>query len=268
MKTLARALLVAVLFPIALSLVLSTSLTRFLHQERLLPVLGLIALAGILADSLAFILVPEKRVWWRRLLHVLGVAGVFLVGFYVLGAVTWTDGEVPQPGQPQSALLDLSVSLPFVIAVTIGFFGYLLVSLLIRPERLLPRRLRKHLATGEKVLCWIQQTRWKHPITPDTLMATNVHLVVYKPTNLGLYYNIEDYQYIDIANMRSSNGVLFSTLFVKERFEGEDLEFRDMPKRASGQFVRIVTEEIEKRRSEVPLQPQKPPNGSDRGVSR
>ena len=185
MRTLARALLLAALLPIAVSLVLSTPATRFLHQGHLPAVSGLVALAGILADALAFILVPESRSWWRRLLHLLGVAAVFLVGFYVLGAVAWATAGVPALGRPGPALLDLSASRPFVVAVTIGFFGCLLVSSMVRPARRLPRPLQRHLIAGEEVLCWIRQTRWKHPITPDTLMATSLHVVVYRPTNLG-----------------------------------------------------------------------------------
>src|SRR5450756_1161074 len=82
--------------------------------------------------------------------------------------------------------------------------------------------------------------RWSVAITPHSLIATDQRLIKSKPTRLGLTASIEDYNYVDIANVRIEEGLFFSTVAMKERFQGDDMAFPNIPKRAGEGFVRIA----------------------------
>jgi hypothetical protein len=249
MKTIVRSILVAIFLLVSLVGILSDAVVALTASLPSLPaaliILALVALAGILSDVLAFALVPSPISRPRYFLHAVGVAGIFLVGIVVLGSLTWSAPQVA-PG-----FLSSTTSWPFIVIAIVGFTGYLVDSLIIRPVPAgavsLPRGLRRYLHDDEQPLCRIQQTRLKEFITPDNLVATDQRLLVHHPTNLGFTSSIQDYNYIDIANIRIDSGWLYSTVSMKERFEGEDMVFEYMPKRGAQEFARIVTNQIQRR---------------------
>ncbi len=286
MKTALRAVLAGLLLIIFLTIVLTAPLTQQLSDlvdariVRAVPgrialfqsvsafgltVFGLAALAGVLSDWLLSLLLPMAGRETGRVSHAFGMAVVFLLGLEVLGSADWsmTASQLHVTDRLQAVnwlapladarRLELTLGWPFIAAAGSGIAGYLLLSLLIRPAPGLSRVLREHLTDGEKVLCGIHQTRWKHLITPDSLVATNQRLIVYNPTNLGFTSTIEDYNYIDIANVKINRGWLFCTILLTERFQGNDLEFHDMLKPRAEQFARVVTEQLRLNRSQVPL---------------
>jgi hypothetical protein len=257
MKTIIRSFLVATLLIVSLVLLLSEPANRFLQifnvsatHERL-ALIGMMALAGVFSSALAFLLLPAACSFARGLLQTVGMAALFVAGLVVLGRVNW--GTPTLTHDPW----DLSISWPFLAIGVLGFGSFSLISLLAGPGSVrpveLPSVLRGYLHDGEVPLCRIQQTRLKEPITPDNLVATNQRLIVHHPKNLGFTSTIEDYNYIDIANVRMERGWLFCTVSMKERFQGNNMLFPDMPKRAGEQFVRIVTEQIHKKQDRIPL---------------
>jgi hypothetical protein len=253
MKVIVRGLLAGFFLVLTLLLALSSFTTGLVARLAPAPVQGrlalfiLVALAGLLADLLIFGLIPAAMSRTRRLLHGLVMAGVFVVGLLLLGGLDWSRSWF---GTGQ---LDMGAVRPFIGLVVIGFLGYLFCTLLFPPSPGLPSVLARHRNESEKDLYYIRQTRWRHPIAPDTLLATDRRLVVYRPKNFGFTSSLEDYNYIDIANVKIDRGLIFCTVSMKERFQGDDLEFRDMPKGDGERFVREVTEQILQRRGEVPL---------------
>jgi hypothetical protein len=300
MKTIIRGILAAVFLVISLMLVqqvafrlpeptarLIEEYARLIEEYVRVPVqpravaLALMALAGLLSDGLIFTLVPAAPSRGRRVLHALGMAGIFVLGF----VMRETAAVQPMPAsvfdlvrqvaarwpliftsERVAAVMD---GWPLIVAGGVGLAGYLLVSPVSigyplgvdtstarpLPARAvpvrLPRDLRHHLHDDEKPLCRIQQTRLKEPITPDNLVATDQRLIVHHPTNLGFNSIIENYNYIDIADVKIECGWLFCTVSMKKRFEEHNMVFEDMPKRGGEEFVRVVTEQIHKHQSSV-----------------
>lgn len=253
MRVIVRGLLAGFFLVLTLLLALSSFTTGLVARLAPAPAQGrlaliiLVALAGFLADLLIFTLIPAVMSRTRRLLHALAMAGVFLVGLLLLGGLDWSRSWF---GAGQ---LDTGTARPFIGLAVIGFLGYLLCTLLFPPTAGLPSVLARHRNETEKDLWYIRQTRWRHPIAPDTLLATDRRLVVYRPKNFGFTSSLEDYNYIDIANVKIDRGLIFCTVSMKERFRGDDLVFRDMPKGDGERFVRVVTEQIMQRRGAVPL---------------
>jgi len=261
MKTIVRGFLFSILLSISLPLMLSLPAVALIGRlaadyslGQRLTMSGLVALVAIASNEIALALVPASgsQVVWRRILHSLALAGMSVLGFVVLATVDWT---VPEEA---SRLMDLSASRPFITVGGIWFAAYLVVSVIIRPvqSRLarLPRGLRRYLLSGEGLLCSIRQSRLMSPVTPDNLVATDQRLIVHRPSNLGFTSTIEDFNYIDIANIKTERGWMFSTVSIKERFEGNDMTFTFMPRRQAEQLVREVRGEMDRRRQRnVPL---------------
>ena len=256
MSTIIRAMLAAALLIVSAIVVSSPPVISLLSRIadptlRRVAFLGLAALAGIISDVAIFALAPAAISWPRRILHAIGVGCVFALGLAALGAARWSAPVLAAGGW------DLAASWPFIVLAGIGLAGYVLVSLIIPPggsgALSLPAALRRYLHDDEVVLYRIQQTRLKERVTPDNLVATDQRLIVHHPANLGFTSTIEDYNYVDIANVKMDRGWLFCTVSLKERFAGDDMVFRGIPKGEGERFVRIVTEQIQRRQRGVPL---------------
>ncbi len=263
MKTIIRGFLFSTLLTISIFLILSDPfmgiIERVAMRYALTPrptILGLLTLIAIINNEIALALIPTsvRPPRLRRILHALTVAGISIIGFAVLATTDWSRQVVT------SEFLDLSVSRPFIVTGGILFAGYLLDSLIIMnnlgPSRVhvhLPRAIRRYLPPqGEELLYCVQQSRLTNTIAPGSLAATNRRLIVHQPTNLGFTSVIEDYNYVDIANIKIERGWLFSTISIRERFEGYDMSFNHMPKARAAEFVRIVSGEMQHRQN-IPL---------------
>jgi hypothetical protein len=209
---------------------------------------GVMLLVGIASELIIFFLLPGGF-WGTRFLHTAAVAILFPITYLIVFAATMLAGQLNAPyGLVEYPLLVA----PFVI----GFLGFLLISAVAGPMPRhidLPGPLRAYLHANETPLWRVQQTRLKHPITPHTLVATDQRLIVYRPTKLGLAFNIEDYNYVDIANVRIESGLFFSRISMKERFQGDDMAFPNIQKQAGEEFVRMVTDQTQRRQAGTPL---------------
>jgi Short C-terminal domain/Bacterial PH domain len=259
MRTLARGLLVAILLVLVLFVVRSPAAQALAGQigrsplERGAVLLAFALLLGMISDVLVFALLPGV-LWGGRFLHTLTIGVLFLLMYLVMLAMVgvWPGWQMP---------LVLSQQWPLLVPFVLGLITFLFITALIgpMPQHIdLPRPMHGYLHADEQLLWRAQQTRLKHPITPHSLIATDQRLIKYKPTRLGLTASIEDYNYVDIANVRIEEGLFFSTVAMKERFQGDDMAFPNIPKRAGEGFVRIVTDQTQRRQGRVPLAGQRP----------
>ncbi len=252
MRTLLRALLAAVFLGLSVLLAAGRPLLAgelggsFTLQQAILA--GVMLLVGIAGELIIFFLLPGGF-WGTRFLHTAAVAIIFPITYVLVVAASMLAGRLNAPF--------VFVEYPLlVIPFVIGFLWFLLISAVAgpMPPRIdLPGPLRAYLHANETPLWRVQQTRLKHPITPHTLVATDQRLIVYRPTKLGLAFNIEDYNYVDIANVRIESGLFFSRISMKERFQGDDMAFPNIQKQAGEEFVRMVTDQTQRRQGGTPL---------------
>jgi hypothetical protein len=259
MRTLARGLLVAILLVLVLFVVRSPAAQALAGQIGRSPfehgavLLAFVLLLGMISDVLVFALLPGA-LWGGRFLHTLTIGVLFLLMHLIMLATVgiWPGWQMP---------LVLSRQWPLLVPFVLGLIAFLFITALIgpMPQHIdLPRPMHGYLHADEQLLWRAQQTRLKHPITPHSLIATDQRLIKYKPTRLGLTASIEDYNYVDIANVRIEEGLFFSTVAMKERFQGDDMAFPNIPKRTGEGFVRIVTDQTQRRQGSVPLAGQRP----------
>jgi hypothetical protein len=259
MRTFARGLLVAILLVLVLFIARSPAAQALAGQigrssfERGAALLAFVLLLGMISDVLVFVVLPGVQ-WGGRFLHTLAIGVLFVLLHLIMLAMVgiWPGWQMPLVASQQWPLL-----VPFFF----GLIAFLFITALIGPMPQhfdLPRPMHGYLHADEHLLWRAQQTRLKHPITPHSLIATDQRLIKYKPTRLGLTASIEDYNYVDIANVRIDEGLFFSTVAMKERFQGDDMAFPNIPKRAGEGFVRIVTDQTQRRQGTVPLAGQRP----------
>jgi hypothetical protein len=113
----------------------------------------------------------------------------------------------------------------------------------------IPNAVKKILLADEKVMAVVKQSRFKTPLTPDSLIITNQRIIRYSPSNLGLHKEIEDYRYEDIANLKTSKGIVFATIIIKKRFMSEDLIIGNLSNSQADIFYRAVQENLQRRNS-------------------
>lgn len=250
MRTLVRLIVIVFLLIASLLLVLSAPAVRLVRsfpldpQRESLVLAAVMALAGMIAVGLAFLLVPVGRPSYvhpagRSVVYLLWVALLFVLGLILLGL------------RPS-----LSAGGAFLLVCLVVFVLLALISRPFGPQYVgplrLPRSLQRYMHPDETPLCVLQQSRLLEPITPDSLVATNQRLIVNHPTNLGFTSTLEDYNYVDIANVRIERGWIFCTLSMRERFRGDDMVFHKLPKRAGETFVQVVTDQIHKQPESLP----------------
>lgn len=228
----------------------------------LLTRVGIVIVATTLSHVAASMLIPIKRAGAKRLF--------FGLSCLPLGFVSGIEIYLPTSSSTIKTLLPVPVT-----TILFWSFGYLLLSLFLRPtrkgpphqslravqgmkllptkQRGIPRALRRQLLPGEEALYWVRQTRWLYPLSPDTLLATDQRLLIYRPANLGFKSITESYSYIDIATIQLNCDWLFCQISMKERFQGQDLEFAHIPKRGAKEFIQHVTLQMRTQQTASPV---------------
>jgi len=117
-----------------------------------------------------------------------------------------------------------------------------------------PNGIKKMLLADEQVMAVVKQSRWKAAITPDSIIITNQRIIRYSPSSLGLYKEIEDHRYEDIANLKIEKGILFATITLKRRFMSEDLILDNLPAGKVDYVFRVIQENL-KRMSSTSVSP-------------
>lgn len=114
----------------------------------------------------------------------------------------------------------------------------------------IPQDVENLLLSNEKVLYAVKQTRLEQAVTPDSIVVTTHRIIVRRPTTLGLKSNITDYRYVDMANTRIDNGLLYATIFIEMRFLSEDCVLKGIPKKSAAVIFRIIEEQISQARDQ------------------
>jgi hypothetical protein len=117
-----------------------------------------------------------------------------------------------------------------------------------------PKAIKKMLLADEQAMAMIRQSRLKAAITPDSIIITNQRIIRYSPSSLGLYKEIEDHRYEDIANLKIEKGILFATITLKRRFMSEDLILDNLPAGKVDYVFRVIQENL-KRMSSTSVSP-------------
>jgi len=117
-----------------------------------------------------------------------------------------------------------------------------------------PKAIKKMLLADEHVMAVIRQSRLKAAITPDSIIITNQRIIRYSPSSLGLYKEIEDHRYGDIANLKIEKGILFATITLRRRFMSQDLVLDNLPAGKVDYVFRVIQENL-KRMSSTSVSP-------------
>jgi hypothetical protein len=112
-----------------------------------------------------------------------------------------------------------------------------------------PNEVKNILVSNERVLGVIQQSRWRSPINPDTIVATDQRLILCKPSSLGLKKQIEDFRYQDMANFKVNKGILFASMTIKQNFMSDDLILENLRKAPLDSITRVIQEKINANRA-------------------
>jgi len=110
-----------------------------------------------------------------------------------------------------------------------------------------PRVIKQTLMDGEEVLHFIQQSRLKKMVTPESIFVTNKRVIKHIPRALGLMRNIQDYKYVDMANTEIKQGLLFSNIKIKMRFNTEPVSLEMIPNSVVRKVFATIQKGIENR---------------------
>ena len=114
-----------------------------------------------------------------------------------------------------------------------------------------PKVIKQTLMDGEEVLHFIQQSRLKKMVTPESIFVTNKRVIKHIPKTLGLRRNIQDYKYVDMANTEIEQGFLFSNIKIKMRFNTEPVSLEMIPNNVARKVFATIQSGIENRLSGV-----------------
>lgn len=107
-----------------------------------------------------------------------------------------------------------------------------------------PKAVRNMLRPDEHVIIAAQQSRVRSLVTPDSIFVTNLRIIKYSPSALGLRKAIEDYLYTDMANFKVKKGIMLATITIRMRYSSDDLFLGDLPKGKMDAISRVVNEGI------------------------
>lgn len=119
-----------------------------------------------------------------------------------------------------------------------------------------PDDVTRLLQFNEKVLLSAQVARSTELINPGTIFVTTQRVIVRKPTTLGLRKNVEDFRYVDIANVKLKKGIIRSGIILKMRFLSDNVEIDNFPKEVGEKIFRLVQDGVAGRLPSA--QPQDP----------
>ena len=120
-----------------------------------------------------------------------------------------------------------------------------------------PKAIKNMLRPDEYVIMAVQQSRMRALVTPDSIFVTNLRIIKYLPSALGLRKAIEDYLYVDMANFKVKKGIVLATIEIRMRYSSNDLILNDLPKSKMDAISRVVNEGI--RRAADKSNPQSTP---------
>jgi hypothetical protein len=107
-----------------------------------------------------------------------------------------------------------------------------------------PDDLQKILGPNEQVQLYITQKIYHPKINIDSVVITNLRVILRHPHALGIKKDYTDYNYQDISNVELAKGVMRSTLKFTLRFGGEPLTLEAIPNDQAQKAYGLVREDL------------------------
>jgi hypothetical protein len=109
-----------------------------------------------------------------------------------------------------------------------------------------PKEIQSLLENDEKVLHSFEQASITGKIGgAESIYVSNKRVFLLKPTALGLRRNVEDYRYVDMANVYMKKGITRSDIGIKMRFRSDNVSIVHIPKEAAMEIVKTIQAGIE-----------------------
>jgi hypothetical protein len=107
-----------------------------------------------------------------------------------------------------------------------------------------PEDVKKILGPNEEVELYIEQRIYHPKFNIDSVIITNMRVILRQPHALGLLKDFVDYSYQDIANVILDKGFLRSTIKFTLRFGGEPLVLEDLPNDEAAKAYGIIRQNL------------------------
>ncbi len=107
-----------------------------------------------------------------------------------------------------------------------------------------PEDVKKILGPNEETELYIQQRIYHPKFNIDSVVITNMRVILRQPHALGLLKDFIDYSYLDIANVILDKGFLRSTIKFILRFGGEPLVLEDLPNDEAERAYGIIRQNL------------------------
>jgi hypothetical protein len=107
-----------------------------------------------------------------------------------------------------------------------------------------PSDIERILGPGEQVQLFIQQKIYHPKINVDSVVLTNVRIILRHPHDLRLKRDFTDFSYTDIVNAILDKGLMRSTVRCQLRMGGETLNLGDLPNMDAEKAYGIIRSNI------------------------
>lgn len=108
----------------------------------------------------------------------------------------------------------------------------------------IPKAIKNMLRPDEYVIAAAQQSRMRSLFTPDSIFVTNLRIIKYAPSALGLRKAIEDFLYVDVANFKVNKGIFLARITIRMRYSSDDCILDNLPKGKMDTISRVINEGI------------------------
>jgi hypothetical protein len=126
-----------------------------------------------------------------------------------------------------------------------------------------PDDVKKILGPSEEVELYIRQKIYHPKFNIESVVITNMRIILRAPHALGILKNYEDYSYQNIANIVLDKGLLRSKLKFDLLFGGEPLILEDLPNSDAEKAYGIIRENLTRLQSGYGFVPgTKSPSGA------
>jgi hypothetical protein len=107
-----------------------------------------------------------------------------------------------------------------------------------------PDDLKQVLSPNEQVLLYMKQKIYRPKISIDSVVITNMRVILRHPHAMNLKKDYTDYNYQDIANVELAKGVMRSTLKFTLRLGGEPLMLDSIPNDQAQKAYGLIRENL------------------------
>ena len=110
----------------------------------------------------------------------------------------------------------------------------------------LPDDLKRILGPNEQVQLYISQKIYHPTINVDSVVITNLRIILRHPHALGLKKDYTDFSYSDISGVQLNKGIGRSTIKLKLKGEEKPLELGKLPNSLAEKGYGIIRENVDR----------------------